>query len=487
MKQQKNISGADSNYNLPGKNVYIETFGCQMNLSDSERLLGILKQEGAGYKLPGYKLTDTPEKADLIIVNTCSVRDKAEQKLYSTLGRYRLLKQQQPGVIIGVLGCVAQQRGGELFKRAPYIDLVVGTHNIHSLPALISDVQAGQKKLTRTEQYTELTDDEFKNAPIKNDGVKALVSIMRGCDNFCTYCIVPYVRGREASRKESDILSEVASLAKGKVREVTLVGQNVNSYAGLGNNSSGQSEGAFVGLLKNIAKTPGIDRIRFITSHPKDISDELIRLFGDLPELARHVHLPLQSGADSVLERMKRGYTIGGYMRKATAFRDLYPDVAITTDVIVGFPGETDEDFEKTMEVVEKVEFDGMFSFKYSPRPGTAAAGFTGHVDEEVKAGRLMRLQSMHKEISDRRNRALVGTFQRVLVEGPSKVDLAELTGRTSCNRVVNFPAATFSTTIDGDSEKMEKGTTVDLLITEAYANSLRGVADKQRSLEKCS
>ena len=430
--------------------VFIETFGCQMNDNDSIRMMALLEANS-------YRKTDRPEEADLILVNTCSVRDKAEQKVYSTVGRYKSLKEAKPGLVIGISGCVAQQAGASLLKRMPHVDMVVGTHNIHRIPALVNEVLAGQGRVTSTEFDEAIHTEKYSvNSTALKGKVKCFVNIMRGCDNFCTYCIVPYVRGREVSRPAGDILGEVRALAENGVREVTLLGQNVNSYDG---------EVTFPELLRRVSAIDGIDRVRFVTSHPKDLSEELIHLFGEVPELARSMHLPVQSGSDRVLERMRRGYTVSDYVAKVRMLRDLYPDMAITTDVIVGFPGESDDDFEDTLSLVREVEYDGMFSFKYSPRPETEAAGYPDQVPDETRQERLERLQSIQKDITLKKNTAMVGRTVKVLAEGPSKADASELTGRTSCNRVVNFP---------GDAAL--KGSMVDVLITEAYANSLRGI-----------
>ena len=335
----------------------------------------------------------------------------------------------------------------------PYVDIVIGTHNIHRLTELIEKVREERKKVVATELYDSIDEGEFPTPEV--DGVKAYVSIMRGCDNYCTYCIVPYVRGREVSRPAHQVLEDIKRLAERGVKEVTLLGQNVNSYCG---------DVSFPELLRMVCRVDGIERVRFVTSHPKDISDELIYLFGEEEKLARSMHLPIQAGSDRVLERMRRRYTVGEYLKKVALFRRLYPDMSISTDIIVGFPGETEEDFEATMRVVKEVEFDSIFSFKYSPRPGTEASTYTDQIPEDVKQRRLERLQAVQKEITLRRNRLLVGKRMKVLVEGESKLNSRELTGRTTCNRVVNFPG-----------EKGLTGSMVDVLIRDAYANSLRG------------
>ncbi|HHL40219.1 MAG TPA: tRNA (N6-isopentenyl adenosine(37)-C2)-methylthiotransferase MiaB [Deltaproteobacteria bacterium] len=436
--------------------VFIETFGCQMNESDSERMLGYLAAEG-------YRAADGPERADLILINTCSIRDKAEQKVYSTAGRFRRLKRSRPGVVIGLAGCVAQQLGEKALRRMDYVDLVFGPHNVHRIGELVDRVRGGER-VAAVELSEGIEDDEFRAYSLERSAVRAFVPIMRGCDNFCTYCIVPYVRGREASRPSAHIIDEIRRLAAGGVREVTLIGQNVNSY---GERSGGDT--TFPQLLRLVASVEGVERIRFVTSHPKDISEELIGLFGEEPRLCRHLHLPVQSGSDRVLERMGRGYTRARYMAAVERIRALYPDMALTTDIIVGFPGETDEDFRATMTLVEEVGFDSIFSFRYSPRPGTAAASFPDAVDGGVSSSRLAQLQELQREIAAEKNRAMVGRTVEVLVEGPSKADPSEWTGRTGCNRVVNFPGP-----------GLRRGLLVDVTITDAYANSLRGFCNER-------
>jgi len=436
--------------NIPGKLVFLETFGCQMNDNDSERMLGFLKDIK-------YSRTDSPERADLIIINTCSIRDKAEQKVYSILGRFKELKKENPGLIIGVSGCVAQQQGGALLKRVPHLDIVFGPHNVHKVKDLLAEAEK-KRRVVATDFKAGIDEDEY--AYERGDtGEKAFVSIMRGCDNFCSYCIVPYTRGREVSRRSAEIVDEVKTLADSGVKEVTLIGQNVNSYG-----TNGGGDCSFPELLRRVAAIDGIERVRFITSHPKDISVELIRLFGEEPKLCRHIHLPVQSGSDRILKEMRRGYTAKEYLSKVSMLKGLYGDISITSDIIVGFPGETEEDFGSTMELINAARFDNIFSFMYSPRPGTLAAGFTHQVDETVRAGRLKVLQERQREITAERSMELVGSVREVLVEGASKSGTGDLTGRTSCNRIVNFQA-----------DKALSGTLVDVLITQAYPNSLRG------------
>lgn len=421
-----------------------------MNDNDSERMLGFLKDIK-------YSRTQKPERADLIIINTCSIRDKAEQKVYSILGRFKELKKENPGLIIGVSGCVAQQQGKALLKRVPHLDIVFGPHNVHKVKDLLVEAEK-KNRVVAIDFKPEIDADEYAyERPEAGD--RAFVSIMRGCDNFCSYCIVPYTRGREVSRKSAEIVDEVRALADSGVKEVSLIGQNVNSYGAV---TGGDL--SFPGLLRRVAGVEGIQRVRFITSHPKDISTELIRLFGTERKLCRHIHLPVQSGSEKILKEMRRGYTVKEYLSKVSMLKSLYDDISITSDIIVGFPGETEEDFEGTMELINTARFDNIFSFMYSPRPGTLAAGFGHRVDQAVSAGRLRVLQERQKEITAERSMGLVGSVKEVLVEGLSKADPGELTGRTSCNRIVNFPAAT------GLS-----GTLVDVLITQAFPNSLRG------------
>lgn len=441
---------AELQRNIPGKLVFLETFGCQMNDNDSERMLGFLKDIK-------YSRTDSPERADLIIINTCSIRDKAEQKVYSILGRFRELKKENPGLIIGVSGCVAQQQGGALLKRVPHLDIVFGPHNVHKVKDLIAEAEK-KRRVVATGFKAGIDEDEYAYERT-GTGEKAFVSIMRGCDNFCSYCIVPYTRGREVSRRSAEIVDEVKTLSDSGVKEVTLIGQNVNSYG-----TNGGGDISFPELLRRVAGVAGIERVRFITSHPKDISVELIRLFGEEPKLCRHIHLPVQSGSDKILKEMRRGYTAKEYLSKVSMLKALYGDISITSDIIVGFPGETEEDFGSTMELINAARFDNIFSFMYSPRPGTLAAGFTRQVDETVRAGRLKVLQDRQREITAERSTELVGSVREVLVEGTSKSDPGDLTGRTGCNRIVNFAA-----------DKALSGTLVDVLITQAYPNSLRG------------
>ena len=430
------------------KRVFLDTFGCQMNDNDSERILGFLKNIN-------YTRTSKPTDADLIILNTCSVRDKAEQKVYSALGRFKDLKDERPGLILCVAGCVAQQEGEKLLKRAPYLDLVFGPQNIHRLPDLIGEISKKRGRLVAVEQSASIDESEYGLSSASDK--RAFVSIMRGCDNFCAYCIVPYTRGREVSRRSADIIDEVSRLAEGGVKEVTLLGQNVNSYG------VGGAEVSFPELLRLVARIDGIRRVRFITSHPKDISVGLIRLFGEEPKLARHIHLPVQSGSDRVLKAMGRGYTASHYASKARLIKSLHPDIAVTTDIIVGFPGETEDEFEETIALLRDLRFDNIFSFMYSPRPLTKAAAFDGQVPADVRSRRLQRLQDAQRQITLERSRELVGRRVEVLLEGAPKPGECEFSGRTSCNRIVRF-----------SHDGALPDSIVEVVVTEAYPNSLR-------------
>ncbi len=431
--------------------VFLETFGCQMNENDSDRMLGLLKAIK-------YTRTNEPERADLIIINTCSVRDKAEQKVYSRIGRFKELKKEKPWLVIGVSGCVAQQEGEALLKRAPYLDIVFGPHNIHKLKGFLNEASLEKKRIVSTELYENIDAGEFVYTPVEK-GIKAFVSIMRGCDNFCSYCIVPYTRGREVSRPSREIIEEVTRLKDSGVKEVTLIGQNVNSYG-----TKGRGGLKFHELLREVARVDGVERIRFITSHPKDISEELIYLFKDEPKLCRHIHLPVQSGSDAVLKNMRRGYTAEEYLARVSLLKKLYADFAITTDIIAGFPGESERDFELTMKLLKSVRFENIFSFMYSPRPKTKAALLKDQIPLEIKRERLKILQETQKNITMEKNSGLVGKTVEVLVEGRSKGNGDELSGRTPCNRVVNFPGP----------GNMAFGLT-DVKITRALPNSLRG------------
>jgi tRNA-2-methylthio-N6-dimethylallyladenosine synthase len=432
------------------KLLYIETFGCQMNVSDSEKIVELL--QGIG-----YSHTHDASLADLIILNTCSVRAKAEQKIYSRLGRLKEQKNRKRSLILGVGGCVAQQEGERLLEKVPCLDIVFGTHNLHKLAELVLAAEEG-KRLSQTAFLDNETRLDLFPAAEGEGGVSRFVTIMQGCDNYCTYCIVPYVRGREISRRSVDIIDEIRKMVDRGVREVTLLGQNVNSY---GLKSPGEPD--FAALLRLVAKVPGVERIRFSTSHPKDISQPLIDCFAELPKLCGHIHLPAQSGSDTLLARMNRGYSRRQYLEKIAALNEARPGIQITGDMIVGFPGESAADFAETLSLMEEVRYADLFSFIYSLRPETRAAEFPDDISRKEKQERLEQLQSLQRAMTLERNRSFVGSRQQVLVEGFSRRG-DQLSGRCSGNRIVNFAA-----------DPALIGSIVDLTITRAYQNSLLG------------
>jgi len=437
------------------KKVFIRTFGCQMNEYDSAKMADVL---GASHAMA---VTDSPDDADLILFNTCSVREKAQEKVFSDLGRIRHLKRRHPDLLIGVGGCVASQEGARIIERAPFVDLVFGPQTLHRLPAMIEQRRASGRPQVDI-SFPEV--EKFDALPLPRvEGVTAFVSIMEGCSKYCTFCVVPYTRGEEVSRPLEDVLTEVADLAEQGVREVTLLGQNVNAYRGRGADASGEPVD-FAMLLDCIAQIPGIGRIRYTTSHPKEFTPRLIDAHRRLPQLAQHVHLPLQSGSDRVLAAMKRGYTMLEYKSIVRRLRAARPAVSISSDFIVGFPGETDADFEQTLRVVEELQFDSSFSFIYSPRPGTPAAEMADATPHEVKLERLHRLQRQLEAGRSAISASMVGRIEPVLVEGPSKRDDNEVTGRTSNNQIVNFPAPA-----------QRIGQFVEVQIVQALAHSLRG------------
>jgi tRNA-2-methylthio-N6-dimethylallyladenosine synthase len=435
------------------RRLFVRTFGCQMNRYDSERLVEILEGEK-------FAVVKDYQSADLIFINTCTVRDKAEQKAFSFLGRLKTLKRNRPELVVALGGCVAQQYGEELLVRWPHLDLVVGTHSINRVPAMLARYEATGERQAWVRFSYEFGDDPDGRSRLCEPEVSAYVTIMRGCDNFCSYCIVPMVRGRECSRPSSEIIREVESLVESGVREVTLLGQNVNSY---GQGVPGEVN--FAGLLQQVAKVKGLLRIRFTTSHPKDLSPELMRCFSELQPLCPHIHLPVQSGSDYILQRMNRGYTRSHYLELITALREVREDVAVSSDMIVGFPGEKEEDFQLSLGLLEEVRFDGLFSFKYSDRPQTGARLLDGKVEEEVKLERLQKLQGLQERITLEKNETQVGQTSVVLVEGPSQIGGSQLSGRTPHNRVVNF---------EGSPHLI--GEEVPILITVAHAHSLEGV-----------
>jgi len=409
------------------KQFYLETFGCQMNVVDSERIVALLNEIG-------YRQTEEAELADLILLNTCSVRDKAERKVIGHLGRFKPLKQQRPGLIIGVGGCVAQQEGSAFLEKIPHLDLVFGTHNIHKLPEMVRRVEETRERCHEVDFLDRETRLQLFPQRSEGESVTRFVTVMQGCDNFCSYCIVPHVRGREVSRPSAEILAEVRQLAEGGVREVTLIGQNVNSY---GAKEHGEKD--FAALLRAVHEVEGIERIRFTTSHPKDLSEQLVDCFGDLEKLAHHLHLPLQAGSDRILAWMNRGYGVTDYLAKVERLRNVCPDIRLTTDLIVGFPGETEEDFLGTLQLVEELRYSDAYTFLYSPRPGTAAAELEDDTPRVVKQERFDRLLTVQNRISEETWQGDVGHTLEVLVEGASTQGEGQLFGRSSWNRIINF------------------------------------------------
>ncbi|MCG6874590.1 MAG: tRNA (N6-isopentenyl adenosine(37)-C2)-methylthiotransferase MiaB [Betaproteobacteria bacterium] len=435
------------------KRVFIKTFGCQMNEYDSARMVDVLAAE------EGIEATGCPEDADVILFNTCSVREKAQEKVFSDLGMVKHLKRANPELVIGVGGCVASQEGKAIVSRAPYVDVVFGPQTLHRLPELIRARRGtGQPQVDVSFPEIEKFD---RMPPPRVEGPAAFVSIMEGCSKYCSFCVVPYTRGEEISRPFDDVIAEIAELAEGGVREVTLLGQNVNAYRG----AMMDGEWADLALLlEYVQEVPGIERVRYTTSHPKEFTQRLIDAHGAFDKLAPHVHLPVQSGSDRVLTAMKRGYTALEYKSIIRRLRAARPDISITSDFIVGFPGETDEDFSRTLRLAEDVGFDGSFSFIYSPRPGTPAAGLSDPTPREVKLARLARLQAALEHEARRISAAMVGRVERVLVEGPSRKDPGELAGRTGNNRVVNF---------SGSPQLV--GQMIEMHIEAALPHSLRG------------
>ncbi len=435
------------------RKLFIQTYGCQMNEYDSARLADALRVAA------GLELTDQPEEADVLLLNTCSIREKAQEKVFSQLGRWKPWKQARPDLVIGVGGCVASQEGEAIRTRAPYVDLVFGPQTLHRLPQMLKDLESSRRPQVDV-SFPEIEKFDCLPAP-RAEGPTAFVSVMEGCSKYCTYCVVPYTRGEEISRPFDDVIAEVADLAEQGVREINLLGQNVNAYRGL---MADGSTASLALLIRYVAAVEGIGRIRFTTSHPVEFGDDLIETFAEVPELASFVHLPVQSGSDRILAAMKRGHTALEYRSKIKRLREARPDICISSDFIVGFPNETDEDFAATIDLIDQIGFDHSFSFVYSRRPGTPAADYQDAVSLEVKKARLERLQQRIDPNAQRISRQMVGTVQRVLVEGPSRKDPAQLAGRTENNRVVNF---------DGPAELI--GQFVDLTITESLPNSLRG------------
>lgn len=410
------------------RRAFIVTYGCQMNKHDSERMAGILENVG-------YSLTSSVDEADLILMNTCCVREKAEQKAYSQLGRLRQWKKERPCGRIVVGGCMAEREGEELLARAPHVDLAFGTRSVPRLAGLLAELERSAGPLCAVGAENGAAPWV---APHRESTVHAWVSIMQGCDNFCTYCVVPYVRGRERSRPSEDILREVGELAEQGYKEVTLLGQNVNSYG-----RKNPRELTFAQLLCRLNETHGLERIRFVTSHPKDLSDKLIEAIRDLPKVCEHIHLPLQSGSDEVLRRMGRGYTLGWYLNRLDVLRASVPEISVTTDLMVGFPGESAADFAATRRAVRAAEYDNIFLFRYSVRPGTAAAGWGDPVPAGVKRDRFDELLALQREITASKHSRLEGKVAEVLVEGPSKSNPSVYTGRTVTNKIVHFANGT--------------------------------------------
>jgi len=441
--------------------LYIKTMGCQMNEYDSEKMADVLRESH------GYELTASPEEADLLLVNTCSIREKAQEKVFSELGRWRAWKEKRPEIMIGVGGCVASQEGEGINKRAPFVDMVFGPQTLHRLPEMVDDVRANGRPVVDI-SFPEI--EKFDRLPEpRAEGPTAFVSIMEGCSKYCTFCVVPYTRGEEISRPLDDVVTEVVHLAAQGVREINLLGQNVNAY--LGPMHDGQIADLAT-LIYYVAAIEGIDRIRFTTSHPREFTDSLIQAYAEVPKLANYLHLPVQNGSDRILSRMKRGHTAIEYKQKIRKLREVRPDISLSSDFIVGFPGETDEDFEQTMKLIADVGFDQSFSFIYSARPGTPAASFADDTPMSVKKERLSILQARISQQAMEISRGMVGSVQSILVEKPSKKDPRQLAGRTENMRWVNF-----------DCDPSCIGQFVDVVITEALPNSLRGRLVENRAV----
>jgi tRNA-2-methylthio-N6-dimethylallyladenosine synthase len=434
--------------------VYIKTFGCQMNEYDSDKMADVLRAHN------GLTQTNDMAEADVILLNTCSVREKAQEKVFSDLGRINELKQAKPGLIIGVGGCVASQEGAAIVKRAPYVDVVFGPQTLHRLPQLIAARRASGRSQVDI-SFPEI--EKFDHLPpARLEGVTAFVSIMEGCSKYCSFCVVPYTRGEEVSRPFDDVLTEVAELATQGAKEITLLGQNVNAWRAP---VDGEPDGAdFPLLLEYVADIPGIERIRYTTSHPKEFTPRLIEAYTHIPKLVSHVHLPVQSGSDRVLAAMKRGYTALEYKSIIRRLRDARPDICISSDFIIGFPGETEQDFAATMKLIDDIGFDASFSFVYSRRPGTPAADLADDTPPSVKLERLQQLQQKNDAQAQAISRGMIGTRQRVLVDGISRRDTSELAARTDNNRVINFA---------GPRELI--GTFIEITVTDALAHTLRG------------
>jgi tRNA-2-methylthio-N6-dimethylallyladenosine synthase len=437
---------------MSGK-LYIKTFGCQMNEYDTGKMADVLNNSH------GLELTQNPEEADVLLLNTCSIREKAQEKVFSELGRWRPLKSNNPDLVIGVGGCVASQEGEAITKRAPFVDLVFGPQTLHRLPEMLNEKRKGSKSVVDI-SFPEIEKFDALPEP-RAEGATAFVSVMEGCSKYCSFCVVPYTRGEEISRPLDDVVKEVLSLASQGVKEINLLGQNVNGYRGLTHDGELAD---LATLIHYVAAIDSVERIRFTTSHPLEFGDRLIQAYADVPKLANYLHLPVQSGSDRVLAAMKRGYTSLEFKQKLRKLKEVRPDISLSTDIIVGFPGETDADFEATMNLVADVGFDQSFSFVYSSRPGTPAANLEDETPLKVKQQRLSILQARLKQQSEEISRGMIGTVQRVLVERTSKKDERQLAGRTENMRWVNF---------DGQNSLI--GSFVDVLVTEALPNSLRG------------
>lgn len=433
--------------------LYIQTNGCQMNEYDSDKMRDVLKASH------GLELTDTPEEADVLLLNTCSIREKAQEKVFSALGRWRHLKKVRPEVIIGVGGCVASQEGAAIQTRAPFVDMVFGPQTLHRLPELLDRARNGQKHVVDV-SFPEIEKFDALPEP-RAEGPKAFVSVMEGCSKYCTFCVVPYTRGEEISRPLNDVINEITLLARQGVREVNLLGQNVNAYQGLMDDGDIAD---FALLLHYVAAIDGIDRIRFTTSHPIEFTDALIEAFAEIPQLVNHVHLPVQSGSDRILALMKRGHSRADYLTTINKLKAVRPGISLSSDFIIGFPGETDADFEATLALLDDVGFDLSFSFIYSARPGTPAAEFADDVTDATKKQRLQRFQQRNAEMTLDFSKQMLGSVQSVLIEGLSKKNPLHVTGRTENNRVVNFAA-----------HPRLIGQFVSVIITDALPNSLRG------------
>jgi tRNA-2-methylthio-N6-dimethylallyladenosine synthase len=445
---------------LMSKKLYIKTWGCQMNEYDSQKMAELLDSTH------GFVLADEAEDADVILLNTCSIREKAQEKVFHQLGRWKKLKEKNPDLLIGVGGCVASQEGDAIRQRAPYVDMVFGPQTLHRLPEMIQQVTGSHNPVVDV-SFPEI--EKFDRLPEpKADGASAFVSIMEGCSKYCTFCVVPYTRGEEVSRPLDDVLYEIAQLAAQGVREVNLLGQNVNGYRGI---THDEEICRFSELLRLVATVDGIDRVRYTTSHPIEFTDDIIEVYNDVPELVSHLHLPVQSGSDRILTQMKRGHTALEYKSQIRKLKKARPDICMSSDFIIGFPGETDADFEATMNLIKAVDFDLSFSFIYSARPGTPAADMVDDISDTTKKERLKVLQDQITHQALRIARQMLNTEQRILVEGPSKKNPMELRGKTENNRTVNFVAP--HTVI---------GQFVDVNITDVYSNSLRGELVRQES-----